>query len=637
MRTVLRRALLAAATVAATTVALALEAVPPAAAAPLGDTGLLRTVSRGADLDFPAGRPMGVPTGIQQPELAPARGEVDRSNTVELGLSSVSPTGVPIVDPTPVGGAPGLLRSFQGLDGFDQRFANRGNQLTLEPPDQGLCTGGGVVVEVVNNVLRVFGPTGQPASAVTDLNTFYGYPPALDRATRRFGPLVTDPTCLFDAGSRRWFVTALTLEVNPVTGAFLGADHLDVAVSHTADPLAGFGVYRLPVQDDGTQGTPRHAGCPCLGDYPHVAADAFAFTVTTNEYPAPARPGRFGNRFNGAQIYTLDKAALAAGAVRVNVVQFQRTELNPGATPVPGFTLAPAQVPDARYRTAGNGTQYFLDSVAAQEAQPRRYTGQAAEIGVYALTNTRSISSAQPALRLSGALRPAQRYVNPPLVTQRSGPTPLANLCTEISCFGTGPGQFAEGPIATNDSRMLQVYLAHGLLYGALTTGVQVSGRLQAGIAWFLVDPGASPDASAVAHQGYVGVSDADVFFPAVAATSRGTGAMAFTLSGPDTFPTAAYGLLDASGVTGAVHVAAAGAGPQDGFSEYAPAAGPTSASQPRWGDYGAAVPAGSAIWLATEYIAQSCSFATLQRDQTCGATRAPLTNWATRISAVTP
>jgi hypothetical protein len=637
MRTMPRRALLAAVTTAATTASLALVGVPPAVAAPLGDPGLLRTVSRSADLRFPAGRPMGVPAGIQQPEFTPAQGEVDRSNTVELGLSSVSPTGVPIVEPAPVGGAPGLLRSFQGLDAFDQRFADRGNQLTLEPPDQGLCTGGGVVVEVVNNVLRAFGPTGRPVSAVTDLETFYGYPPSMDRTTRRFGPLVTDPTCLFDPGSRRWFVTALTLEVNPVTGAFLGADHLDVAVSHTADPLAGFGVYRLPVQDDGTQGTPRHVGCPCLGDYPHVAADAFAFTVTTNEYPTATRPGRFGNRFNGAQIYALDKAALAAGAARVNVVQFQRTELIRGATPVPGFTLAPAQVPDALYRTAGNGTQYFLDSVAAQEAQPRGYTGQAAEIGVYALTDTRSISSARPALRLSGALRPAQRYVNPPLATQRSGPTPLANLCTEIGCFSTGPGQFAEGPIATNDSRMLQVYLAHGLLYGALTTGVQVSGRLQAGIAWFLVDPGAAPETSVVSHQGYLGVRDHDVFFPAIAAAPSGPGAMAFTLSGPDHFPTAAYSLVDASGVTGGVHIATPGVGPQDGFSAYRPAAGPTSAPQPRWGDYGAAVAVGTTIWLASEYIGQSCSFATLQRDQTCGATRAPLANWATRISAVTP
>ena len=35
----------------------------------------------------------------------------------------------------PVSGRSGLVRSFHGLDGFDQRFANNGNQFSVEPPD----------------------------------------------------------------------------------------------------------------------------------------------------------------------------------------------------------------------------------------------------------------------------------------------------------------------------------------------------------------------------------------------------------------------------------------------------------------------------------------------------------------------
>jgi hypothetical protein len=203
--------------------------------------------------------------------------------------------------------------------------------------------------------------------------------------------------------------------------------------------------------------------------------------------------------------------------------------------------------------------------------------------------------------------------------------------------LGTGPGQFSEGPLDAGDGRMLQVYFAHGLLYGALDTGVQVNGALQAGIAWFLVDPGSSPIASTVAHQGYVGVAGQNVTYPAIAALPNGTGAMAYTLTGPAHYPSAAYSLVGTGGVTGAVHIAAAGVGPQDGFTEYFPAGDIGTPPRPRWGDYGAAVAAGSTIWLASEYIAQSCSFATYQRDMTCGNTRAPLINWATRISAVGP
>jgi hypothetical protein len=140
-----------------------------------------------------------------------------------------------------------------------------------------------------------------------------------------------------------------------------------------------------------------------------------------------------------------------------------------------------------------------------------------------------------------------------------------------------------------------------------------------------------------VTNQGYIGVAGQNVIYPAVAALANGTGAMTYTLAGTNYFPSQGYSLVGPNGVTGAVHVAAAGAGPQDGFSEYTGAGGPGTPVRPRWGDYGAAVPVGNTIWLASEYIGQSCSFAAYQHDPTCGNTRAPLINWGTRISAVTP
>jgi hypothetical protein len=637
-----RRALMAASAVVATTAAIVLGGALPAGATPDPslDTGVLRTVTQDADLGFPSGQHATPPAGIQTNELAPGEQEssgTDRSNTVDKGLSPTSPTGVPIVEPTAVDGSPGLVTSFQGLNGFEERSANNGNQFSTEPPDQALCVGNGYVFEAVNTVLRVYDPAGTAASEVTDLNTFFGYPAAIDRQSLVFGPFVTDPTCLFDNALQRWFVTVLTLEVNPTTGAFTGRNTLDTAVSKSADPLGGFRIYRLPVQDDGTQGTPSHAGCPCIGDYPHIATDEHGFYITTNEYPFDDSPGIFGNNFNGAQIYAYDKTALANGNRNANVVQFSKTALKQGKDRVPGFTLAPAQVPDTAYQTADNGTEYFLSSVAGEEAQPDAFTGQAAVLGVYALTNTASLSSAHPQLSLAGSLRPSEPYVNPPLAEQKYGPTPLADLCSVTDCLGFGIGQFSEGPIATNDSRMLQVYYANGHLYGAINTGVQVTGQLQAGIAWFLVDPGTSPSSSAVAGQGYVAVANQNVIFPAIAAMANGTGAMVYTLTGPGYYPSAAYSLVTSAGVSGPVNVSAPGVGPQDGFSEYAPAGDVGSGPRPRWGDYSAAVPVGSTIWMATEYIGQQCSFAVYQHDPTCGNTRAPLINWATRISAVTP
>jgi hypothetical protein len=641
-----RRALLAASTIVGTAAALALGGTSSAGAAtdPVLDTGAARLVTLNSTVGFPTNQQIGKYSGqiYQQNELPPggeaADSVMNRSNS-QLHRNAISPTGVPVVSSTAVNGHQGLAKSFQGLDGFDQRFANNGNQFSVEPPDQGLCAGNGFVFEVINDVLRVYKPSGAAASAVTDLNSFYGYKAAINRTTGVFGPDITDPTCTFDATTQRWFVNVLTLDRNATTGAFTGTDHLDIAVSKSANPLGGFRIYRLAVQDNGTQGTPKHKGCPCIGDYPHIATDAHALFVSTNEYPFSSAPGIFGNNYNGAQIYAFDKAGMAAGHHAVNVVQFSNTALHQGGTVHPGFTLAPAQVPGSAYDTSNNGTEHFLSSIAGAEANPGGFTGQAAAIGVYDVTNTRSISSAHPDLDLRGTLKASERYVVPAPSSQKPGPVPLANLCSVSDCLALGVPTLpsSEGPLDSNDTRMLQTYFAHGMLYSALDTGVQVGGRLQAGIAWFVVNPGSAPSGSSVARQGYVGVAGQNVIYPAVANNTSGAGAMAFTLVGGSFYPSAAYMLVSPSGVVGAVQVAAAGVGPQDGFSEYDPFPALGNPPRPRWGDYGAAVPVGSTIWIASEYINQKCSFATYQHDPTCGNTRAPLINWSTRISAVNP
>jgi hypothetical protein len=98
---------------------------------------------------------------------------------------------------------PQLVRTIDGLNHRDQRTANGGNQFSLEPPDQGLCVGNGFVLETVNDVLRVFDTAGNPLTGVTDQNTFYGYPPAINRTTGVSGPFITDPSCYFDPTTRR--------------------------------------------------------------------------------------------------------------------------------------------------------------------------------------------------------------------------------------------------------------------------------------------------------------------------------------------------------------------------------------------------------------------------------------------------
>jgi hypothetical protein len=138
-----------------------------------------------------------------------------------------------------------------------------------------------------------------------------------------------------------------------------------------------------------------------------------------------------------------------------------------------------------------------------------------------------------------------------------------------------------------------------------------------------------------IANQGYEAVNG-NITYPSIATLANGTGVMAITLVGANYFPTAAYMMVGASGPTGSVTVAKMGVGPDDEFCGYLfyNCGGTLTASiRPRWGDYGAAVVDGNNIWIASEFIGQRCTLSTFQVDPTCGATRAPLGNWDTRIS----
>ncbi len=157
---------------------------------------------------------------------------------------------------------PGLGTSVDGLTARDQRLANGGNQFTVEPPDQALCVGGDFVVESVNTVLRVKSKaTGANLTGVQDLNTFYGYPAQFNRTTLEQGPFLTDPVCLYVPQINRFVQVALTLDVVPASGNFLGTNHLDVAISNTSNPTGTWTIYKIPAQNDGTEGTPDN-GCP---------------------------------------------------------------------------------------------------------------------------------------------------------------------------------------------------------------------------------------------------------------------------------------------------------------------------------------------------------------------------------------
>lgn len=560
---------------------------------------------------------------------------------------------------------PEINVAFDGLNFRQQRLANNGNQFSVEPPDQGLCAGNGFVLESANDVLNIFDGSGNQLLGVTDLNSFYGYPAAIQRGSpNRFGPSITDPSCIFDAQSQRWFHLVLTLDrinVDANTGLSLsqslsGRNHLDLAVSNTSNPLGSWTIYTIPVQDDGTEGTPNHfcnpAGTPagrthpnaCLGDYPHIGADANGIYLTTNEFSF------FGPGFNASQIYATSKNALVTGASSITVFQYDTNAtpvFTPDFGPLPGFTVWPAQSPGtSSFNTENGGTEYLLSSFAV-------FTGLDNRLALWELSNTRALNSGG-APALTNALVNTVAFANPPLVNQPGSRTndqtkqwPLGQCIENATCnlFLNGiPVGVPEtiGRLNANDSRMQQVMFANGKLWSALGTGISTDGGItvHAGIAYFVFIPqgsGASLKGKIV-QNGYVALDDSSVTYPTTAVTPSGRGVISFTVVGPTQFPSVGYVSLDAKIGAGDVHISQAGSGLQDGFTEYANIFG----SRPRWGDYGAASVDGNSIWFATEFINQSCDLTTYiagfgANFGSCGGTRTSLGNWATHITKVTP
>src|SRR3954465_7959613 len=151
-----------------------------------------------------------------------------------------------------------VVQSFTGVNFFDQRFSNNGNQFSVEPPDQALCVGNGFIVESANDVMRIFDTRGGLGVGPTDLNTFYGYPAAINRTVtpNTFGPSITDPICHYDRQLKRFFHVVLTLDrAIPTSQALSGRNHLDIAVSDTSNPTGSWTIFKLPVQNDASQRT----------------------------------------------------------------------------------------------------------------------------------------------------------------------------------------------------------------------------------------------------------------------------------------------------------------------------------------------------------------------------------------------
>lgn len=542
-------------------------------------------------------------------------------NAVSSSSSTTAAANIPTPRPQRVVKAGRNIQGFQGLTEFEQAASGTGaytnSQFSLEPPDQGLCVGNGFVMEAINNAIEVFDTRGNVVSGPTPLSQFYGLLP--EAGPTGFGQFLSDPRCYYDAATQRWFVTELEIDVDLATGNLANHSSVVIAVSKTASPVGKYFLYSFDTTDGNGSNMSRSL-CPCFGDQPLLGADANGIYITTNEFPI------FAAGFYGSQIYALSKGRLESGS-RGTVTRFDT-----GAIPTPPtdggnlwFSVHPSATQGAAWNGGGadgSGVEYFLSSLDFVTLYDNR-------LALWALTNTESLNSNHPQVTLLHTIISSESYGLSDAfgASQKSGPTPLRDSLKE----GDPLDQ-----LNANDYRVNQVAFVNGNLWTGVNTNVSIQGQTRQGIAWFEVRPNVYDNQvfGHVIDQGYVSVAGEDVLFPSIDVNQQGLAVMSFTLSGPDYYPSSAFTYLGGAwDWNNTVQIIGAGVGPDDGFTGYLTYNGNGIA---RWGDYSAAAAdEWGNIWVAAEYIGQTCTDAEYATDNTCGGTRDKYANWGTFIGRV--
>jgi hypothetical protein len=487
------------------------------------------------------------------------------------------------------------FRGFTGLTHLDQRFANGGNQFSHEPPDQGLAVGNDFVMEAVNCAINIYDVNGivqlpRPLA----LTEIFGLPEELNRTTGVINTSVGDPSCLFDPETQRWFVMAWA-QLNTPSGAPLRQSRLYLAVSRSSDPTGAYKTYTFNTTGaaDVDQGGPR------VPDFPHFAVDRYGLYINWQEF-AIDRNGNLDG-FIGTAIVAISKSDLINGGARPPVQRFALS-FQTGFE----FRIWPAYIPPGQTPVlANNGTEYFLSSNVGFDSFN--------QIAVWALTNTRSLNSANPNLHLKMTTVNTRVYNFPDFsVPQKKGFHPL--------------GASMGFPVADLDAGVNSISsceYVNGHIWGTLSSSMKDSSgsRIEV-VDYFAFTPQITNGqlTASLFTQGVIAAPGRFLMYPAIALNKDNDGVIVFSLSSVNDYPTAAFVTLKGTSRS-AIHISREGNEPDDGFTCYPP----FSDLVGRWGDYSAAAVnnVDNTLWMATEYVPD--------------INRSSQANWATYVTRFQP
>ena len=179
--------------------------------------------------------------------------------------------------------------NFNGVSSRDSEVTNY--NLKFEPPDQGLCSGEGFVLEAVNCRTASTAPRGKTLRGPFNINDLFNV------GGKEY---TSDPRCLFDPTTTTWFATILFLNDKFTRSSLL------ISPSGTAATRCGlWNEYSIDTTDEGGRGTGARASVTSRGsgiDQTNLYVTADEFSIHGTAVP---RLGR---------LWAIDKSELVTGA-----------------------------------------------------------------------------------------------------------------------------------------------------------------------------------------------------------------------------------------------------------------------------------------------------------------------------------
>ena len=581
--------------------------------------------------------------------------------------------------------AGGATTQRMGLNAYD---SGTSYGIDVEPGDFGLCSGNGYLMEYTNiGELRLFKPATLTPGLYITLDKLMGL------TTLGWSSGGDEAGCLYDYDNGgHWFVTEAVSKTSwavlgPFGGCFAGVLDtclLGIAVSVTDNPTGAWNIYFLDpdkVNSDPGKGY-------LLNDFGHIGNTRDALLLTYDEFnmgcylniiKCPTGYGQYG--FNGAQAFAFNKNALELGLSTSSPsfnVAYENMGTNPTLYPIPAnppfqpsaascfsgpyagavcwYAVIPAQSPDpTQYDNSYMGSGFMvggLDYIGLGDNRIADFywTGLSYLLSSGCSTCSGITFGHQIMTRLEayydeGAACPASLGGICGLGEQEAGPIPLGDHCGEF-ISGAKTLTCPEDGIATDGDFFTQVSYARQQLWGTIPTLITQTytsppgSEIHVGAAYWVVGTSTfdTTGTFTLTGQGYVTAMHEDLEMPAIGAGGA-SAVMVFTLSGPNYYPSTAFGEFTAtsSGLSpGTIHIADLGMAPQDGFTEYQ--GYPPAATRPRWGDYNWAVyvPSTDTVYFGSGYI-QSAACSNFVSNPTCGGTRDPFANWGTSVNSITP